>query len=301
MSDVIVGVDAGASRVRVRVTCDGVLVGHGEGPGINPNVIGPSSAIEAILAVVRAHVQDLTVAAICIGAAGIDRDSTLEHYEAAVRRELAPLHLSVVPDALLPLRAAVPVGDGAVLVAGTGSIAFAIAGTQTFRTGGYGHAFGDEGSGFVIGRQGVRLALQALDLRAPQDELTRAICEHFGTTELRGLLASIYEDHAPNRRLALVAPLVIRLASEGHRGATKIVQQAALDLADLIRSVARNARLSESDVPLVFAGGLLRENSLLTFLLETRVTNELPLMRPVKHGPEPVEGALAIAESLLLA
>ncbi|MHB8462682.1 MAG: N-acetylglucosamine kinase, partial [Vulcanimicrobiaceae bacterium] len=190
-------------------------------------------------------------------------------------------------------------GDGAVIIAGTGSIGFAVRADRTFRCGGYGYVFGDEGSGFAIGREGVRLALRALDGRAPKDGLTQKVCEYFNVSDVRGLLAHVYEDPAPNRCLAALAPMVIGFASDGHRAAAKIVQQAALDLAELARTVAHHAELSEQTVPLVLAGGLLQENSLLTYLLETRITNELPLMHLLKNPPPPVMGALALARSMV--
>ena len=47
-------------------------------------------------------------------------------------------------------------------------------------------------------------------------------------------------------------------------------------------------------MPLVLSGGLLRENSMLTYLLETRIANELPHVH-VRKGAAPHEGALALA------
>ena len=301
MSRVVVGVDAGASRVRIIVARDGHIAAQAETASINPNVAGADVSVEAILDLLRSQLHGATPDAMCVGAAGIDRDSTLAIYTSAIKAEIAPRQLMIVPDALLALRAAVPDGDGAVLIAGTGSIGFAVRDGRTFRCGGYGHVFGDEGSGFVIGREGVRLTLRALDGRAPKDGLTQAICDFVHVSDVRGLLARVYENAAPNRYLAELAPTIITFASNGHRAAAKIVQQAALDLAELARTVARHADISEHGLPLVLAGGLLQENSLLTYLLETRITNELPLMHVTKNPPPPVMGALSLAERMVRA
>ena len=299
MSRVVVGVDAGASRVRIIVARDGQIAAQTEAAAVNPNVVGADASIAIILALVRGQLRGATPDALCLGAAGIDRDTTLAIYTTAIKADIAPRQLMIIPDALLALRAAVPDGDGVVLIAGTGSIGFAVRDDRTFRCGGYGHVFGDEGSGFVIGREGVRLTLRALDGRAPNDGLTKSICEYFRVSDVRGLLSCVYEDAAPNRRLAELAPMIVAFASDGHRAAAKIVQQAALDLAELARTVARHAELSERDAALVLAGGLLQENSLLTYLLETRITNELPLMRVLKNPPPPVMGALSLAERMV--
>ncbi len=301
MSRVVVGVDAGASRVRIIVARDGHIAAQAEAAAVNPNVVGADASVAAILDLLRSQLHGATPDAMCVGAAGIDRDSTLATYTSAIKTAIAPRQLTIVPDALLALRAAVADGDGAVIIAGTGSIGFAVRDDHMFRCGGYGHVFGDEGSGFVIGREGVRLTLRALDGRSPKDGLTQAVCEYLNASDVRGLLARVYEDAAPNRRLAELAPMVVTFASDGHRAAAKIVQQAALDLAELARTVARHAGISEQAVPLVLAGGLLQENSLLTYLLETRITNELPLMHVTKNPPPPVMGALLLAERMVRA
>jgi N-acetylglucosamine kinase-like BadF-type ATPase len=92
---------------------------------------------------------------------------------------------------------------------------------------------------------------------------------------------------------------VLEAAAGGERSASKIVQQAALDLFELLRALARSAGLDGKTVPLVFAGGLLGENSLLSYLLETRIASEFPLMHIVK-GSDPIDGALAKARELLV-
>jgi hypothetical protein len=70
----------------------------------------------------------------------------------------------------------------------------------------------------------------------------------------------------------------------------------------MLRALVRAAlppEPSEREIPLVLAGGLLRERSLLTFLLETRIANELPALAIVHDGAAPHFGALAEARSLL--
>jgi hypothetical protein len=41
---------------------------------------------------------------------------------------------------------------------------------------------------------------------------------------------------------------------------------------------------------------LLRENSLLSFLLETRINGDVPGVEIIRGGDEPVQGALRLAE-----
>ena len=83
-------------------------------------------------------------------------------------------------DAAIALRAAVPEGPGIVLIAGTGSIAYAENGERRSRVGGLGYLAGDEGSAFAIGMAAVRLYGRVLDGRARADETTEVVNRALG-------------------------------------------------------------------------------------------------------------------------
>jgi N-acetylglucosamine kinase-like BadF-type ATPase len=193
----------------------------------------------------------------------------------------------------------VPEGDGIVIISGTGSIAYALAGERTYRAGGHGFLLGDEGSGAVIGASAVRLLLRVYDGRARRDGFIEAIESVLDTDSTEDVMQAIYGDADPVRKIASLAPVVIGCASDGERDATKIVQAAALELADLLKAVVRSAGLTQRELPVVLAGGLLAQNSLLTYLLETRIVNEYPSFHLVKNPPAPEYGALALARAML--
>ena len=65
------------------------------------------------------------------------------------------------------------------------------------------------------------------------------------------------------------------------------MQQAAQELGDLVKSALRAVNLLESSPRIAFAGGLFRENSLLSFLLETRLNGDIAGAAIVKGGDEP--------------
>ena len=198
----------------------------------------------------------------------------------------------------IALRAAIPHGDGAVLVAGTGSIAAAeIAGARA-RIGGHGYLLGDDGSGYAIGSAAVRALLRALDGRQGFESLFDALLEQLDAKDAADVIARGY---APGGTAAIAAcaETVIARADAGERTATKIVQSAALELAELVKALLRKADCASREIPLAFSGGLLATNSMLTFLLETRLSHDAPHLHVVKHGPEPYAGALARARELL--
>ena len=65
-----------------------------------------------------------------------------------------------------------------------------------------------------------------------------------------------------------------------------------------MKVAAKKAQLQHETVPLVLSGGLFKENSVLTFLLETRLQADLPGAEILKNV-QAHRGALAAAEAML--
>lgn len=296
---IVVGVDAGGSGTSVVAERDGSVTGAFEGDAANVRRAGIEDAAAIIARAVRSATAGEHVNAVVVGAAGAGDPQIALHLERALAPHMEGAAVRVVDDALIALRAAVPEGDGVVIISGTGSIAYARAGEQSFRAGGHGFLLGDEGSGASIGVAAVRLLLRVYDGRAPRDGFIEAVESVLDVDSIDETTQAIYGDPDPVKKLASLAPAVLACASDGERSATKIVQAAALDLADLLKAVVRSARIGDREVPIVFSGGLLAQNSLLTYLLETRVTNDYPQFIPRKNPPAAEYGALAMARLLV--
>lgn len=155
---------------------------------------------------------------------------------ATLRRALAPLALrvKVVPDFEIAHLAAFGRGPGVLLVASTGSVAFARgANGRTERAGGLGPLLGDEGSGFWLGREAV---LDPLLAKTLPSALTLA--------------------HAadPVRATAALAPRVLRRSK-------RLRDEAARHLCALARSAAQGLRMPAKK-PLALHGSLFKNEAL---------------------------------------
>jgi glucosamine kinase len=299
MSRIAVGVDAGGSKTAVTYSLDGVCKGVWYGSSANPSVHGAERAGDAIAKTIELALDGALPGAIFVGAAGAGRESVAGELRNALESRFADANVEVRDDAYIALRAAVPEGDGAVVIAGSGAIAYAEKDGSGFRSGGYGYLFGDAGSGFGIGAAAVDRLLRAYDGRAPRDAFTEELEAALGVSSLGETLQKVYAAEAPARALAQLAPIVIDAAGRGDRSASKIVQQAAAELNSLLKAAIASASLAGSNAPIAFSGGLLSASSLLTFLLETRLLNDFPDMPILKDNPPPAEGALCAAERLL--
>lgn len=299
MPSIAVGVDAGGSKTAVAYSLDRECKGVWYGESANATVRGVERAAVAIAETIELALDGALPNAIFVGAAGAGRDHVAGTLRDSLESRFPHARVEVRDDAYIALRAAVPTGDGAVLVAGTGAIAYAEKDGRGFRAGGYGYLLGDAGSGFGIGAAAIERLLRAYDGRVPRDAFVEELEATLEVRSLHETLQKIYGAQVPARAIAEVAPIVLDLASRGDRSASKIVQQAAAELTDLVKAAIKLADLGGSNAPIAFAGGMLGASSLLTYLIETRLLNDFPGMPILKDNPEPYTGALGAAERLL--
>jgi N-acetylglucosamine kinase-like BadF-type ATPase len=294
---IAIGVDAGGSGTVAAVSRDGLPVREVRGGPANATTLGLPAAAAAIIATMRAALADAEPERIHVGAAGAGRPEVARGLAAAIAAAFPAARVTVGDDAVIALRSAIPTGAGSVLIAGTGSIAYAENGTEGALVGGHGHLLGDEGSAFWIGMAALRRYAHVLDGRAPRDETTDLVARALPAPTRADLHAAVYDRRLDPAAVAGLAPSVIAFAGKGNRVATTIVQAAAKELGDLLAAAIRNAGLAGASAPVALAGGLLRENSLLTFLLETRITGDWTGAVIVRASGSPVTGALRLAQA----
>jgi N-acetylglucosamine kinase-like BadF-type ATPase len=288
-----VGVDAGGSRT-IAVAGIGDARNRVETAAANPTSVGMDAAAATIGDAIVAALRSEQPRSIVVGCAGAARSEIAGALRDALQHRFANARIQVIDDARLALYAAEVRERGVVLIAGTGSSAYGENAGRSSRCGGGGYAIGDEGSGYAIGSAGLRLALRALDGRGASDRTVAAVREYTGASDRDGLLAFAYGDASPVSAIAGVAPAILRCADDGERSALTIVQAAARDLFDLVRAVVRAIDAGD-ETPLVLHGGLLRTPSTLTYLLETRLGNELPQLHTLRAAHSAHEGALRMA------
>lgn len=298
-SGVAVGVDAGGSTTMVAVSQGGAFVHEVEGPGANPTTLGVDDAADTIVTTVRKALAERHVDAVFVGAAGSGREEIARTLEALIGSAFRGARIVVGNDAAIALRAAVPEGPGAVVVAGTGSVAYAENGDRQVRVGGLGYRIGDEGSAYAIGMAAVRHYGRVLDGRARRDETSDLVARTLDAPDRDTYVAALYDAPIVPARFAVMAPSIIAFAGKGNFIATRIVQEASQELGNLVKSAVVQAGLPDASPAIVLAGGLLRENSLLTFLLETRIVGDVPGAQVVRGADGAARGALRLAETLL--
>jgi len=106
---------------------------------------------------------------VCAGFAGAGRPESVAFYREVLQSLIPGAQVIIIEsDAFISSIGAIGIDPGVLLIAGTGSIVIGRDKDRSmFRVGGWGPYFGDEGSGFWIGREAVRAALRSLDSQSP--------------------------------------------------------------------------------------------------------------------------------------
>jgi glucosamine kinase len=303
----MLGLDVGGTKT-VGVVGDAEReLGRGVAPGGNPSVVGVEgfrtairSAAQAALESARAdHVgaRGSNPTRAWLGVAGQVSQAARERLTVEAQATLGIEDVQVSNDAALVLPAA-GLHTGVALIVGTGSFATAVgADGRSAAAGGWGYLFGDEGSGYELGRYALRAVSHAADGRGQPTLLTDRVLASLGAQSPADLVDQFYP--APKSSvIASLASLVLDAAAEGDLVATGLVADAAEDLASMVRACARLAGLMTGDdsdppVPVVMAGGLAVNHPLLSDALARVLGPQAWRVRCLEC--EPAAGALALA------
>jgi N-acetylglucosamine kinase-like BadF-type ATPase len=235
-----IGVDGGGSKTEcILVDEEGNIIARHLAPGSNPSAVGSEQArlvvTDALCALIVNH--PVTIAETLLFMSG-NRVFWQEF-----SRSLTGFGIVKTADDSLPvLELATDGQPGLVLHSGTGSFIAARDGDGLLHyAGGLGWRFGDPGSGYDLGRRAVARALLELQGWAPASRLGPTVRDHTQLGELAdaGMITRyFYSDHAPNQKIAALAPAVLRLAAEGDYTAHLLIIDSASELLDLAVRVA---------------------------------------------------------------
>lgn len=296
----VIGIDAGGAKsVCCVADAGGAIVGQARGGGANLQSEGELGVEKTLHAIMEEALRGraLDVRAICLGMAGVDRHDDARVVGGILRRIGARARTLVVNDALIALVAGVGSdAPGAVLVCGTGSIAYARnAQGLAARAGGWGHILGDEGSGYWIGRRALRAVTRAADGRGPATALGAKVLAHFGVERPSDLIYALYDRQARPQTIARVAQAVQQARDEGDAVAAAILDEAADELSTAARSVAERLRLLDTAFDWLLAGGVFQGVPWLHAELARRLPQLAPRSRVRRLEVEPALGAVRLA------
>lgn len=299
---VVIGVDGGGTRTRaVLVDAEGRELARGEASGAVVTTHEPEAAAnavwQAIEAAFSAAERSGPADVLWAGLAGAGRDDARAAVEDALARTRVARTIIVGTDAEAAFHDAFGDGPGVMVVAGTGSIAWARRPDGTMvRVGGWGQDIGDEGSGLRIGVEALRCVARAEDGRDPPTSMRDPILEHLGLAEpielVTWLGGSVKGD------LAALVPFVTRAADGGDVAASRVLANAVEGLVEHLTALLDKSGPWPEPPRLALWGGLVKAGGpLRTGLAAAAADRELEL---VQRELDPPLGAarLALAHGL---
>lgn len=162
------GIDGGGSKTAFLLVDDyyNEICHIQTGPS-NHLSVGNDAAREAIARGISQLTEQPNI--VCAGFAGAGRPGSVAFYREVLQSLIPDAQVIIIEsDAFISSIGAIGIDPGLLLIAGTGSIVIGRDKDRSmFRVGGWGPHFGDEGSGFWIGRKAVRVALRSLDSQSP--------------------------------------------------------------------------------------------------------------------------------------
>ncbi len=292
----VVGIDVGGTKTHLRA-CAGtdVVADHiRTSSGWRPH--DPATAADWLTALIHDALPAHTCpSAVAVGGHACETPRQCAEIRAALEERLG-VPVLVVGDAELLVPAA-GLDKGVGLVAGTGSVAVGLlADGSRLQVGGWGAVLGDEGGAAGLVREAARAAWAAHDRGEAPDPLATGLVEAFGVAEVPALGAALESASDVSAEWGRHARVVFTAADAGSLLAREVIAEAGRSLAALV------VRLAERGVPVddvVVSGGTVLAQPLLYDALTGALAEQVPGARPWPIQVPPVEGAVALARSIL--
>ena len=185
-----------------------------------------------------------------------------------VKNWLPGSEIVLIPEGTMHLLAGGIMKSGITALSGTGS---GVSCTQADGTvliiGGYGADFGDQGSGYQMGKETIAAALRAYDHWGEETVLLPLVMEHCGfTTEFISLLdfiVSYYEKPDKREYLASLCLLLEKAAALSDPVALGIVRQAGREMALQVTGLVSKFSLDPGQYTVVASGGAWKVSPLM--------------------------------------
>ncbi|WP_103171726.1 BadF/BadG/BcrA/BcrD ATPase family protein [Paracoccus sp. SY] len=238
------GIDGGGTGCRAALAdADGRIIGQGQGGPANINTDVEGAAVNILAATAQAlegtgaDPRDLIAT---LGLAGGTMATATERLAG-----LLPFaRIQIVNDGITAARGALGTQDGILAAIGTGSVFAVQRGGNLRQVGGRGFRMGDEGSGAVLGRSLLSLAIRAEDGFADMTPLLQQLLEEFGGIE--GIIR--FANGAAPADFARLAP---RIVAGDDPAARQVFDAAVAEIRHILTVLQADA-----PVPVVFVGGL---------------------------------------------
>ena len=269
-----IGVDAGGTHsTAIAYDLNGKELGRAEGgPGqINADYEGGINNIADTVNELLDKI-DGDCMRVLVGIAGLSVVGNAPEVAATISSRINNLPTRAITDSLLALYSGLEGEDGALVIAGTGSVFNGLQDGHLIAVGGYGNILGDEGSGYAIAKSAMQSSLLSWDKRE-DNALIPMFTKFFNVEHMDECNAKFYK--MANSEVAGMAVHVAKLADQGDPDASAVIKEQAHLLArDIIIGLDRYE--DPKPMKIALTGSVLANNEMLRNLMEDEVKSKYP-------------------------
>ncbi|QAA31286.1 N-acetylglucosamine kinase [Clostridium manihotivorum] len=201
----------------------------------------------------------------------------------------------VMNDGELALKALLRGEDGILTIAGTGSICFGVKDGQLERAGGWGNLLGDEGSGYKIAIEAIKLMIHDKDYNLPISDLSSSILNYLNIDDVDKIVDFVY--NATKDDIAVLAKLVSEYAESGDEPSKNILVKEGISLAKTTECVYNKLGFIECNIGLV--GGVVKKSKILRAAFEEYLSANIKVLHFIDEDMSPAKGAYYIYKNHL--
>lgn len=301
----LLAVDGGGTKtLAVLVDANGKILGEGRAGATNYHVAGAIKVREALEKAILSAFKDAgidpssVVKKAVFALAGIDTDNDEKEVSRVVKETVNGLpfmidKVQVENDCLSALLGSTQNKAGVLLIAGTGSIVFAHDGNNRIvRSGGWGHRFGDEGSGYWIGKQAIESVLKMQDGRGEDTLLAKLVLEKFDFSKIEELYNWAYSDSYSVDDVGALATTVDEAYRLGDAVSKRILERAVEELLLLVHTAIKNAGIQQNEFDLILQGGVFHHNHYIKDQVRNRIQLSFPKVNMITTTEEPIRSII---------
>jgi N-acetylglucosamine kinase-like BadF-type ATPase len=299
-SEIFLGVDGGQSHTEAVIAdANGSVLARGFGGASNhaEHPGGRERLRNAILSSVGEALKNAQLPAIgetIFAAAHFGMTGGADFKEEIIGEIVRAEHFVVGHDAPTALFGATAGNPGIVVIAGTGSVVYGESETgETTKIGGLGYLFSDEGSGFWLALQTIRLAIKEQDGLIAPAGLEQLVLDFFKRKAIREVTNDFYNAKMTRDDLASFARAAHEAAEAGNSSIQEQIKFGVRVLIDSVGSAARRLRFNEN-FAVAGVGGMFRARLMKKYFPET-LKKEIPTAVYTEPQFNPAIGALLLA------
>lgn len=301
---VFIGIDGGGTSTQGALADMALeILSEAEVGATNYHNVGIEVAKERIGNLIKALLEQANmtfdqISGICMGGAGIDCEADKQVIEGIFKELGWHGPLVAVNDSVTALVGGNRSMEGAVIISGTGSIAFGSFNGKKARCGGWGQLIDDMGSGYHLGISTLKGIMEAYDQRRTPTKIWMPVATHLGIENQEDLIHFLYHPQTGKEKIAELAPFVIQLVHEDLL-ASEIFKSGINGLIQLLDGLILQLQLgvnSPSDVrlSLTLGGSLLTKSEIYRDAFKEAILVKYPNIDIHLPLEGPVAGALRI-------